>query len=95
MIMEVVILNIRAGQGTAFEAGFRQASPIIAAMPGYISHEIKRCMETPDRYLLLVSWETLDAHMVGFRNSADYQEWRRLLHHFYEPMPTVEHYQSL
>lgn len=95
MILETVILNVKPGQGAAFEAATREAAPLIAASPGYITHEIRRCIETPDRYLLLVSWQTLEDHTVGFRGSAAYQEWRRLLHHFYEPLPTVEHYEAL
>jgi len=95
MILEVAILNIKPGQREAFEAAFRQASPIIASMKGYISHEVQHCIETPDRYILLVRWQTLEDHTVGFRGSAQYQEWRKLLHHFYDPFPTVEHYQAL
>jgi heme-degrading monooxygenase HmoA len=61
-------------------------------MHGYIRHELQRCLELPDRYLLLVWWETLEDHTIGFRGSAEYQEWRRQLHHFYEPFPTIEHF---
>jgi len=75
---------------------FSSAVPIIQGTAGYISHELIRCIETPDRYLLIVRWETLEAHTVGFRGSPQYQEWKRLLHHFYEPYPPlVEHYESL
>lgn len=95
MILEVAILNVRPGQGAAFEAAFAQAQRIIASMHGYISHELQRCLEKPDQYLLLVRWQTLEDHTVGFRQSAQYQEWRRLLHHYYEPFPTVEHYQAV
>ena len=91
-ILEVAILSVRAGGGSDFEAAFEQAAPIIAASPGYLSHELRRCLETRDRYILLVKWRTLEDHTVGFRGSAAYQEWKRLLHHFYDPFPTVEHY---
>jgi len=67
MVLEVAILNIRAGQTAEFEAAFRQASPIIASRPGYISHELQKCLEAPERYLLLAYWTTLEAHIVGFR----------------------------
>lgn len=93
MILEVALLNVKKDQMTAFEAAFRQASPLIASMPGYISHELQRCLEAPNRYVLLVRWETLEDHTLGFRQSAEYQEWKRLLHHFYDPFPTVEHYE--
>ena len=92
MILEAVILPIRSGQSAAFEAAFREASPIIAGSPGYIRHELHHCVENTDQYLLLVWWETLEAHTVGFRQSAAYQDWKRLLHHFYDPFPVVEHY---
>lgn len=92
MILEVALLDVRPGQETDFEAAFRQASPIIAGMRGYVSHQLQRCLEQPGRYILLVNWERLEDHTVGFRQSAGYQEWKRLLHHFYDPFPTVEHY---
>ena len=93
MILEVVILNIVSGQEKEFEAAFESASPIIASMNGYLWHQLQHCVETQNRYLLLVPWQTLEAHTVGFRGSEQYQEWRKLLHHFYDPFPTVEHYE--
>lgn len=92
MVLEVAVLNVKPGQSEAFEAAFQQASPIIASIPGYRSHQLQKCVETADRYLLLVQWDTLEAHTVGFRGSAEYQDWKRLLHHFYDPFPVVEHY---
>lgn len=92
MILEVAPLQIRAGQETAFEAAFKQAQAIISSMPGYLSHELQRCVERPGEYILLVRWESLEAHEVGFRQSAAYQEWKKLLHHFYDPFPVVSHY---
>lgn len=96
MILEVAILNVRDGECDAFEAAFLDASTIIASMPGYLAHELRRCLEAPNRYILFVHWRRLEDHTVGFRQSAEYQRWRALLHHFYDPFPTVEHYgQSL
>lgn len=95
MILEVAPLKIRPGTGAQFEAAFRLAQSIIAAMPGYVSHELQRCLERRDEYVLLVRWETLEAHEVGFRRSPQYQEWKRLLHHFYEPFPVVSHYERV
>lgn len=95
MILEVAILNIRAGQAQAFEVAFKQAASIISSMPGYVSHELQKCIENPDRYILLAYWETLEAHTVGFRGSLEYQEWRKLLHHFYDPFPVVEHFEQV
>ena len=95
MILEVAALAVRPGQEAAFEAAFGRAAPIIAASAGYISHELKRCFEKRNRYLLLVQWETLEHHTQGFRGSTQYQEWKRLLHHFYDPFPVVEHYEAI
>jgi heme-degrading monooxygenase HmoA len=95
MILEVAVLNVRLGQSVEFEKSFAIAQDIIASMPGYISHQLQRCLEVPNRYLLLVHWRQLEDHTIGFRQSPQYQQWKRLLHHFYEPFPTVEHYESM
>jgi heme-degrading monooxygenase HmoA/catechol 2,3-dioxygenase-like lactoylglutathione lyase family enzyme len=95
MVLEVAILNVRRGQGEAFEASFLKAQRIISASPGYQRHELRRCLETPDRYLLLVWWDSLESHTEGFRRSPAYEHWRQLLHGFYDPFPEVEHYTAL
>jgi len=92
MILEVAILDVKPTETDAFEAAFRQAEPIIMSMNGYCGHELRRCVEHAHRYLLLVHWERLEDHTEGFRKSAEYQAWKRLLHHFYDPFPTVEHF---
>jgi len=93
MILEVATLTVITGQEEAFEAAFRQAAPILAGMHGYIAHELRRSIEQRNRYILLVHWETLEDHTVGFRGSPQYQQWRTLLHHFYDPFPAVEHFE--
>lgn len=95
MILEVAILNVIPGQEKEFEAAFSEAQNIIRAQRGYISHEVKRCLEASNRYLLLVNWETLEDHTEGFRQSEGYQSWKSLLHHFYQPFPSVEHYEAV
>lgn len=94
MILEIAQLKIKPGQTADFEAAFSQAQKIISSMPGYLSHELQRCIERPDEYALLVRWTSVEAHEVGFRKSDEYQAWRKLLHHFYDPFPTVLHYES-
>jgi heme-degrading monooxygenase HmoA len=95
MILEVAILNVKPGMTREFEAAFKTASISIASISGYISHELQRCLETENRYILLVQWQELEDHTVSFRQSLEYQKWRSLLHHFYEPFPTVEHYECI
>ena len=95
MILESAPLQVRPGQSDAFEAAFRGAQAIIASMPGYRSHELQRCLEREGHYLLLVRWDSVAAHEEGFRKSPQYQQWKKLLHHFYDPFPTVNHYESV
>jgi heme-degrading monooxygenase HmoA len=95
MILEVANLQVKPGQTAAFEAAFAQAQSIIASMPGYLGYELQHGIEDDHQYLLLVRWTTLEDHTIGFRQSAQYQEWRTLLHHFYDPFPTVLHYRAV
>jgi len=94
-ILESAPLQVRPGQSAAFEAAFREAQAIISSMPGYRSHELQRCLEREGHYLLLVRWESVAAHEEGFRKSPQYQQWNKLLHHFYDPFPTVLHYEQV
>jgi len=91
-VLEIAALEVRPGHGAAYEAAFAEAQAFLAAAPGYRRHELRRCLEHADRYLLLVWWDSLESHTEGFRGSPGYQRWRALLHPFYEPFPTVEHY---
>jgi len=93
MILEVAILDVIPNQEKDFESAFAKASSIISSMSGYISHQLQRCTEKQNRYILLVNWEKLEDHTIGFRGSEQYQEWKKLLHHFYDPFPTIEHYE--
>jgi heme-degrading monooxygenase HmoA len=95
MILEVAILDVKPGLEMEFESAFEKASPIIAGMRGYRAHELQRCVEKRNRYILLARWDTIEDHTVGFRQSVEYQEWKRLLHHFYDPFPEVQHYEPL
>lgn len=92
-ILEAVMLNVIPGQEQEFEAAFAIATPLISAIDGYLNHELHRCLEVPGKYLLLVRWRNLEDHTIGFRQSPAYQQWQQLLHHFYDPFPTVEHFE--
>jgi len=95
MILEVAILDVKPNLEAEFEQNFAKAQVIISSMKGYVSHQLQRCIENPSRYILLVNWQTLEDHEQGFRQSAEYQEWKALLHHFYDPFPTVEHFEKV
>jgi heme-degrading monooxygenase HmoA len=93
MILELAILNVIPTRTTEFEEAFAEAKVIISSMPGFISLQLQRCVECSNRYALLVRWKKLEDHTMGFRNSSQYQQWKALLHHFYDPFPTVEHFE--
>ena len=95
MILEHALLDVIPGREAEYDVAFAEAKAIISSMPGFVSLRLERCIEQPSRYLLLVEWETLEHHTVGFRESEEYQRWRALLHHFYDPFPTVDHYEPV
>jgi heme-degrading monooxygenase HmoA len=92
MITEVALLDIKNGQKENFENSFKEAQKIISNMKGYVGHCLQECIENKNKYLFTVQWEILEDHTIGFRESKEYLEWKKLLHHFYEPFPIVEHY---
>ena len=95
MILEHAVLPVVVGREDAFEAAFAQAQGLISRMPGFIDLTLSRSIETPNEYLLLVHWESVEDHDPGFRGSAEYQSWRDLLHGFYDPFPVVEHFRPV
>ncbi|MBH8578048.1 antibiotic biosynthesis monooxygenase [Nostocaceae cyanobacterium CENA369] len=95
MILEAAMLHVKLGLESDFEAAFKKASSFISSSNGYLSHELYKCIEVPGKYLLLVKWENLESHTIGFRSSTKYQDWKKLLHHFYEPFPNVEHFEQV
>lgn len=92
MITEHVLLPVVPGEEDAFEVAFERATALVSAMPGFIDLSLSRCVEEPSTYLLLIGWDSIEAHTEGFRGSPEYAGWRRLLHHFYEPFPVVQHF---
>ena len=95
MILEVAMLQVKTGLLDQFEESFIKASKIISSRKGYINHELRKCIQEENKYLLLVRWETLKDHTEGFRGSSEYLEWKSLLHHFYDPFPIVEHFTNV
>jgi len=94
-ILEHALLDVLPDQTEEFEAAFAHAVPLIEGQVGFRHLRLMRCWEYPARYLLLVEWESIEAHTDGFRNSPEYVAWRELLHHFYDPMPQITHYSSV
>ena len=94
MIVEHAILDVDPAEVQEYEAALKQALPFIASTPGFMKLEVRPCLETAGRYLLLVQWRELADHTEGFRNSDRYQVWRDMLHRFYDPFPLVEHFDA-
>jgi len=95
MILEVALLNVIQGREKQFELDFRMAGQYISSINGYIRHSLQKCIEQENQYILLVNWEKLEDHTIGFRQSEQYLKWKNLLHNYYDPFPTVEHYETI
>jgi heme-degrading monooxygenase HmoA len=93
MITEIAVLNTR--EERKFEIAFEEAEKIISKIPGYMGHELQKCLEKDNKYILIVRWATIEHHTHGFRQSVEYATWKRLLHHFYDPFPVVEHFKKV
>lgn len=92
MILEIASIDVIPGQEAGYEAAFGKAKDIIARQKGYISHELQRCIEEPSRYLVMIKWQNLEDHTLGFRESADFKTWRALIGPFFNSPPDVKHY---
>jgi heme-degrading monooxygenase HmoA len=91
VITEIAQIDVKAGMETQFEDGVRKAAPIFKRAKGCRGMALTRSHEKPQRYRLLVQWETVENHTVDFRGSADFQEWRQLVGHCFASPPEVEH----
>ena len=95
MVLEMAVLEVKEGLTPDFERDFAIASQYIESISGYVNHSLRKCVEDENKYLLLVNWEKLEDHTIGFRESEAYLEWEKLLHHYYNPFPVVEHYEMV
>ncbi|MEP9377090.1 antibiotic biosynthesis monooxygenase family protein [Aquabacter sp. CN5-332] len=93
MVYEIAQLTIKDGEEAAFEAGAKKAVPLFQRAKGCMGMSIERSIENPQHYTLIVEWETVDDHMVHFRNSPDFQEWRGLVGGTFAAPPQVHHTQ--
>ena len=91
MITEIAQIEIKPGMEAQFEDGVQQAVPIFQRAKGCRGMKLERSIEKPQRYRLFIGWDTLENHIVDFRGSADFQEWRKLVGHCFASPPEVEH----
>jgi heme-degrading monooxygenase HmoA len=92
MILEHAVITVRPDRHQEFEVALGRAREVIASSPGFLSLRLHRGVESPDHYLLLVEWETLEDHTIGFRESDRFTEWRSHIGPFFEVPPQVDHY---
>ena len=92
MILERALITVKPGQAEAFKAAFAKARPHIARSRGFHKCEMRQGIENPEDFLLLVWWETLEDHTVGFRESQAFQEWRAILGPLFSGPPQVVHH---
>ena len=93
MILEAATLSITPERKPEFEAAFAEAREVVSAMPGFISLQLHRCIESDGRYLLLAQWRSVEDHTVGFRQSPQFLRWRQLIGPYFAGTPFVEHYE--
>ena len=91
-VVELALLPVRPGQEAAFAAAVAEALPLIEASPGFLSVEIRPPIEADQPYLLVAHWRSVMDHREGFRRSDRYEQWRALLHPFYDPIPAVSYF---
>lgn len=95
MVLEVALIDVRAGEEEAFAGAYAEARPLIDSSPGCRSVRMTRGVESSSRFVLLVEWETLEHHTEVFRGSDRFLRWRALVGPFFAQPPTVEHFTDL
>jgi len=95
MVLEAATIYVKQGTSSDFESSFRKASNILARASGYIGHELHKCVEEPDKYLLLVKWQSISDHIADFRKSEDYGEWQSILQPYFAQPPSEQHYVNI
>jgi quinol monooxygenase YgiN len=95
MIHEIATITIDPAHAADFESAVERARPYFEAAAGFLSFSLEKSIENAGRYLLIVGWESVDAHMVDFRGSEGFQVWRSLVGGFFTSPPAVEHTQAV
>lgn len=96
MILELADIRIQPGKQAEFDAAIKKGvESVIAKAKGFRGYKINKGIESPERYVLMIFWETLENHTVDFRGSPAFQDWRALVGPFFAAPPTVEHFDLL
>jgi heme-degrading monooxygenase HmoA len=92
MILEIATIDIHVGKNGEFEQQLEKAQGVLRQAKGYIEHQFQHCVEMPNRYVLLIRWETLEDHTIGFRESALFVQWRGFIGSYFAQPPVVQHF---
>jgi len=92
MVLEVALINVIAGQEDEFAQAYLQARQTLATTPGCLSVRMTRGVESPNRFVLLVEWASIEAHTQNFRETERFGTWRGLIGPFFDGAPNVEHF---
>jgi heme-degrading monooxygenase HmoA len=95
MVLEVAIIDVLAGREDDFEAAYAKAYPLLVDSPGLRSVRMTRGIETPSRFVLLVEWDSVDAHIDNFRATERFTQWRALIGPYFDGAPRVEHFDDV
>lgn len=95
MVLEIAEFSIKPGDEDAFAAAFREAKPLVAATEGFRSARMTRGIESPSSFVLLIEWDTLEAHTKGFRESDRFTRWRELIGPYFAVDPRVQHTEEI
>lgn len=96
MILELADIRIQPGTQLEFDVAIqRGVEQVISKAKGFSGYKVNKGIESPERYILMIFWETLENHTVDFRESAAFQEWRAIVGPFFAGAPTVEHFTLL
>jgi heme-degrading monooxygenase HmoA len=96
MILEIADIRIQPGKQAEFDAALQRGlREVISKAKGFLGFQVQKCIETPERYVLLIRWQTLENHTVDFRQSQTFQEWRAIVGPFFATPPHVEHFELL
>jgi heme-degrading monooxygenase HmoA len=92
MVIEVALIDVQEGREDEFAAAYAKARPLVATTPGCRSVRMTRGVETPTRFVLLVEWDSIEAHLENFRASDRFPQWRALIGPYFDGAPQVEHF---
>ncbi|MGY0230841.1 antibiotic biosynthesis monooxygenase family protein [Longispora urticae] len=95
MILEVALIDVVPGQEDEFAAAYAKALPLLATTPGCQKVRMTRGIESPSKFVLLVEWDSVEAHVENFRNSERFEQWRNQIGVYFAAPPVVEHFDDL